>query len=712
MKQTNIQKQYLAITDLFTKAAQHYDRSNFVASLCVCNEILSFFSEQDVPSHLNSIRVNTYHLRGFIAFRKKDYPSAQQNFEAAISFAPDSVEIYVHLGLAYLHQNQIDPAIKSLEKALELSPECIEALYNLGIIYQECKQFEQAIEMFTRVIQLDSNHMDSYFQSGSILKTIGRFDEAKKCYFKILHRTPDDLQTLFDMAYACQNLNQEDESLMWYEKLFACDPDHEQAHINVGHIYRVQGNIPQAEQHFLSAAAKSSHPGPEVLRHLSLPVLYSSNDEILFYRKRLSDYVNHQTVPLEDPFKQVGITQFLLAYHGLDDTTIQKDIANFYYRACPDLNYQSPFLHQRSSHKKIKIGFVSTYLLDAHPVGKVYHGLLRYLNRERFDVKIFHPTGIRPLSSNIHTEFRDSIIYLKRELAETRECIVHEQPDILFFPEIGMDPFIYFLAFSRLARVQCVGWGHPVTTGIHNIDYYLSSIDMEPKNASDHYTEQLLVFNTFMTCFFRPKEHTHPLSRADFSFPADTHWYVCPQSIQKLHPDMDILFSEILKNDPKGRIFLFRGKYPFLTEQLMRRFSKSMPSFKQNIIFVDSMPFDKFLRFLSLSDAVIDVPSFSSGTTTIEAISAGVPIVTMPGKFLRNRLAYGCFKRINVLDTIAKDATHFVSLANRLACDRDFKKNVENKIMEHKNLLFGNQDVIQAHENFFQWAVENKKVIS
>ncbi len=38
--------------------------------------------------------------------------------------------------------------------------------------------------------------------------------------------------------------------------------------------------------------------------------------------------------------------------------------------------------------------------------------------------------------------------------------------DILFYPDLGMTPLTYFLAFARLAPVQCVSWGHPVTTGI------------------------------------------------------------------------------------------------------------------------------------------------------------------------------------------------------------------------------------------------------
>ena len=591
-----------------------------------------------------------------------------------------------------------------MNKADSLSPDCFEATYNLGIKYQKLNNFEQAINMFLKTVQINPNHIDSFLQLGLILKSQGRFEDAKKCYYRILDRYPEDEQTLFDMAYACQNLNQENDALKWYEKLFDRNPNHAQAYINVGHIYRINGNIQQAEKYFKLASSKISHLGPKVLSHFSLPVIYQSNEEIINYRKRISEFVNNNKIKLDNPFKDVGITLFWLAYHGIDDTQIQKDIANFYYNSCPALNYHSPYLNQSVSNEKIRIAFVTSSLLDTHPIGKVNHGMLRYLNREKFELTIFHPTGERPVHSKIHEEFKDSIIYLKRDLSACRERIAKEKADILFFPEIGMDPFVYFLAFSRMARVQCVGWGHPVTTGIKNIDYYLSSVDFEPDNGGEHYSEQLIALKTFISYFFRPDKKIPDLNRSDFDLP-EGHWYVCPQNIQKFHPDIDIIFSEILKNDPDAWIILFKGKYPTLTQQLVNRFSKTMPQqLYKRIIFIKSMAFNTFLKFLSLSDVVLDVPFFSSGTTTIEALSMGVPVITLPGKFMRQRLAYGCLKRINVLDTVARDISHYISLSKQLACNKDFKKYVQDKILDRNHLLFENSEIIKAHEQFFQWA--------
>jgi protein O-GlcNAc transferase len=47
--------------------------------------------------------------------------------------------------------------------------------------------------------------------------------------------------------------------------------------------------------------------------------------------------------------------------------------------------------------------------------------------------------------------------------------------DVLFYQDIGMESVSYFLSFARLASVQCVSFGHPNTTGVPNMDYFISN---------------------------------------------------------------------------------------------------------------------------------------------------------------------------------------------------------------------------------------------
>ena len=55
-----------------------------------------------------------------------------------------------------------------------------------------------------------------------------------------------------------------------------------------------------------------------------------------------------------------------------------------------------------------------------------------------------------------------------------------------------MEPVLQILASLRLADIQCNTYGHPVTSGFKNIDYFFSSELMEKKDSQKNYSEKLI----------------------------------------------------------------------------------------------------------------------------------------------------------------------------------------------------------------------------
>ena len=149
-----------------------------------------------------------------------------------------------------------------------------------------------------------------------------------------------------------------------------------------------------------------------------------------------------------------------------------------------------------------------------------------------------------------------------------------------------MDAVSHFLAFARLAPLQCVTWGHPVTSGISTIDYFISSRDLEPEDGAQHYSEKLALLTappTYLHPFtFTPAEN----SRTDFGLEADDHAYVCAQSLFKFHPEFDALLGRILEQDPRGKLVLVGGKEPAWQESLLARLRRSFPEASTRVHFV------------------------------------------------------------------------------------------------------------------------------
>ena len=80
----------------------------------------------------------------------------------------------------------------------------------------------------------------------------------------------------------------------------------------------------------------------------------------------------------------------------------------------------------------------------------------------------------------------------KHNYLRSLEVISKDNLDVLLLPDVGMSWSSRTSSLLRLAPVQSVGWGHPVTTGSQNIDFYLSSELMEHRTVRTAITQRNL----------------------------------------------------------------------------------------------------------------------------------------------------------------------------------------------------------------------------
>ena len=124
----------------------------------------------------------------------------------------------------------------------------------------------------------------------------------------------------------------------------------------------------------------------------------------------------------------------------------------------------------------------------------VLKGLVQHLDPAAFQLTIYHLGHIE----DGETQFAKAAANQWRDASALEAStgwaalIASDQQDVLYYPELGMDPTVYMLAQQRLAPLQSVGWGHPITTGITSIDLFFSGELLEPADAQQHYREQLI----------------------------------------------------------------------------------------------------------------------------------------------------------------------------------------------------------------------------
>ena len=356
----------------------------------------------------------------------------------------------------------------------------------------------------------------------------------------------------------------------------------------------------------------------------------------------------------------------------------------------------------------MRLGLASQYFCD-HTIGRLNLGLVQHLSRDQFEVVLI---GGRHGHDHVGRVFRasaDQFVELPNDVARARQTIVDCDLDILLFADIGMDPLTYTLSFSRMAPLQCVTWGHPVTTGSPVMDYFVSSELLELSDADQHYTEQLVRLPNLAVCCQRPRLAEHPRDRESFGFCATDHLYVCPQTLFKLHPEFDKLLAAILHSDPAGKLVLIEGKYAYWQQHLKQRFARTPPAVMDRIVFLPRLRRADFLALCRVADVLLDTLHFGGGHTSYEGLGLGTPVVALPSPYLRGKITRALYQMMGVNDLVVNTHQQYVETAVLLATNDDFAAAVRTRIDESSDVLFDDIRGVRQLEQFLVEAAESNR---
>jgi CRISPR-associated protein Csy1 len=292
------------------------------------------------------------------------------------------------------------------------------------------------------------------------------------------------------------------------------------------------------------------------------------------------------------------------------------------------------------------------------------------------------------------------VAHCPRWLPSQIEAEVRAQElDVLVYPELGMDATTFALAALRLAPLQCAGWGHPVTTGHPTIDVFFTSAAMEPADGEAHYGERLVRLPGIGTSYAMP-EAPPPATRAELGLPEDGALLLCPQSLFKIHPDDDVLFARVLAAAPAARLVLFEGRHPAVTAKSLARLDRTLAAAGVDrggrVLVRAPLRHDEYLRLNQACDAMLDTTRWSGGNTSLDAIAVGLPMVTLPGRFMRARQSAGMLGLMGIGELVARDADDYLRIAARLAQDRPWRDACSARLAAERGRIFDDRAPVAA----------------
>jgi predicted O-linked N-acetylglucosamine transferase (SPINDLY family) len=515
----------------------------------------------------------------------------------------------------------------------------------------------------------------------------GRLAESLKVHEAALAIAPDAVVIRLSAARIAHSLELQETSLGHFEAAATIDPRCYPA-LEAARRICAGAGLAERAAHY-ARLAYAINPSAEALlsMRLTVPSIMDSVSAIHETRKTYAqslDQLLAEPPRLEKAAAAIGVSAFFLAYHGENDCDLQVKAARLWLAAIPGLTYTAEHCRDyRRGPGKIRIGFISRFFA-AHSIFSTSIGLVEKLCRETFEVIVLRITPSRDDACTARMRAAaDRTLDLDRDLYQAREQIAALRLDILFYQDIGMEPLSYCLACARLAPVQCVSFGHPDTTGIPTLDYFISSDLFEPPGAEEHYSEKLVELNDRPTLayYYKPAVPVGA-TRESFELP------------------------------PTGIVVLIAGQFREFTDRLRRRFAQTLGEYSSRVVFLPFMAFDRFMQLLSCADVILDSLHFNGMNSSLQAFAVGTPVVTLPGRLQRGRHTQAMYRAMEIQDCIASDTADYVEIALRIARDPGYAELLRERILSRNHRLFEDARVVREFQRVFLEACDRAVTVS
>jgi protein O-GlcNAc transferase len=642
-----------------------------------------------------------------------DLDKAIFHYREAIRLDPGTASVHISLGSALRAAGRLQESAEAYWRALAIDPHLREGRLHLGNVLAQSRRQMTDAESAQEADSAVQHEIHRLCQSGEAALAKGQPLDALRAFGAAAQLSPYSAELHNRIGSVLWDLGSLEEALVHYDLAARFRPDRLDALEHAGTLAAALGLVERAGVYLDAVRQLCPSDALSARLALLLPAVEESTASIVVTRQRCERALDHlldTELHIPDPFHTAQLSSFYLAYHGKSNRQIQSKLGRLFTQACPDLSWVAPHAREpKAPRGRIKVGFVSHFMSD-HSIGKTTRGLVAELSREQFEVCVINLPPVPSDETALWIRERaDHWITVDPSLEAARNQIAQLQLDVLFYQDIGMEPFGYFLAYSRLAPVQCVSFGHPDTTGIPNIDYFISNDLYELPDSAQHYSERLFLLHDLPTLayYYRPELTPQLPGRALFGLSDAEHVYLCPQTLFKVHPEFDSLLAGILRRDSKGRILLIRSHCEQWRVKLTERFRRTIPDVAGRISFVPELPRTEFMQLLGVCDVVLDTIHFNGMNTSLEAFAAGTPVVTLPKGLQRGRHTQAMYKKMEMADCVATDEEKYVEIAVRICSDSGYRRDLKQTILERNGVLYENNAVTREFERFFTTAVRD-----
>jgi protein O-GlcNAc transferase len=611
-------------------------------------------------------------------------------------------------------QGRLAEAAACYERITALQPQLAEAHWNLGNVVADEGRLDDAAIHLRRALELKPDFVDAHHSLCMVAQAQGKLDEASACLRDLMARHPGFANAAFSLGKILSRQNRLDEAIASLQRAIALDPGHAEAHLQLGHAQNARGRTTGALDCYAKALAIDTENAEArwAMAMAQLRAVPETQTVAAEGRTAFSLHLEKLDAWTGGARLAASVTAignpppFLLAYHEENN----RELLRHYGALCSRVmthwmdrqGLAAPAGAQRDG--VLRVGIVSAHFHDHSVWNALVKGWFQHINRGRFALDAFYLGAEFDRETRLAQSLAAHFEHEPVSLRDWVQAIARRQPDVLIYPEIGMDSMTTRLASLRLAPVQMVSWGHPQTSGLPTIDYYLSAEDLEPAGASEHYAERLALLPHLGCNYPSRRIASVRVDLASLGIDRSMPIIVCPGTPFKYAPRHDRVFTEIAGRLGRCRFVFFTYRVAELSgklhDRLRRLFGQRGLDADKFVSFVPWQSPGQFRDLMARADLFLDAIGFSGFNTAMEAVECALPIVTREGRFMRGRLASGILKRMGLEELVAPTEDAYIDLAVRICRDDAYRAHLRERIEARRSILFDDPTPIRALEDF------------
>ena len=408
--------------------------------------------------------------------------------------------------------------------------------------------------------------------------------------------------------------------------------------------------------------------------------------ELLEMEKAAGAFWETLTHPLGMPYRKqceyYSNYLFTLHYlpHASDAFLRERHLA--YNQLCENVPKFTHHPHHHH-HAKLRIGYIAP-TFNKTVVSFFSAELLMRFDRERFDVYLYSlrkapedDAFVEDLKKNYIHHWKD---FAFEDLSKNVATAIYEDEiDILFDLTVHTEGgrTLQVMKFKP-APVQVAGIGYMSTSGLRDVDYFLSDVHLDPPGQHDEdFAEQLVRLPHSHFCYTPPE---HFLWREKFWHPHKEILFGSFNNFAKLNEDILLLWKRILERVPGSRLLLKNSNYRTWTLRRIKDRVRHL-GFPMDRVMFEGVTGDYFDRYADV-DILLDTYPYTGGGTTCDALICGVPVITKYGSRHGTRFSYSLLANLGLEGLAAASDEEYVEKAVALAGDRELLAVLHEKIPE------------------------------